>query len=885
MALASPRGIVRRRRRAQNRGFRTHRTVTAAASPLNLNDRQEAKRLRSLRQGWQEEAWTYRDNIGELRYAQRFLANSARRMRLFPAVYVNGTYDEDPERLTKVVAGVEQPLEGVPPEVVAACDDAMSDLGTGRLAISQIMHDISANFSIAGEAFIVGRTDPADGSDSWRIRSIDEVRVIHDTYQFRDEPMDASGQQGWDDATPGLDYVARIWTPHPRFQALADSPMQAILSLCEEMLILERDVRATGRSRLAGAGAVTVPEGLSITGYTQDNNDPESDPFLGALTEAMVTPIGDEGTASAVVPILIRGKSEDLAQFRHVTFDRPMSATYAAERSEILGRMATSIDLPKEILMGMADLNHWTAWQVDDNTFRHHVEPHVQECVDALTVGYFRSALMADSRMQGANSGWISKLCVWYDPVDLVTHPDRSTDAINLYDRKEISGKALREATGFEETDAPEPLELGLRMVANTRTLPANLLIALYHNLDPNLRIPAITGAGLIPGITAEGVVAPPPVLPPSAPGPELPPDGTGSPPPPPNGPAGGPPPTPGATPTPPKPANGPPATTASAGTIDYAGLSRRLVDIDRELRSKLVVAANHSMARILERAGNRLRSKVTAARDETLRQSIDQVPARLVASTLGRPVVAAMNVPDLTGTDWSDLHNSYTDWVSAANDNAAKTAARMAGLPLHDPAVVATRQALDDNAATAWPQFSQALSDRTSQLLYDPDPNVGPADLAEGLDQASDNSLCPTGLVRSVLNVIGGGQSTMDDWSGNSYATVSGDPMTQLGSGDVVSGLLADNDLTADQYQWIHGFATNPFEPHADLDGTTFSGFDDDVLANDGDFPDAAYFLPGDHMGCTCDYMTTWSPTDDESGVSTPGDSLDQDEEPEPDE
>ncbi len=26
--------------------------------------------------------------------------------------------------------------------------------------------------------------------------------------------------------------------------------------------------------------------------------------------------------------------------------------------------------------MGMAELNHWTGWQVSDDTFRHHLEPH-----------------------------------------------------------------------------------------------------------------------------------------------------------------------------------------------------------------------------------------------------------------------------------------------------------------------------------------------------------------------------------------------------------------------------------------------------------------------------------------------------------------------------
>ena len=52
---------------------------------------------------------------------------------------------------------------------------------------------------------------------------------------------------------------------------------------------------------------------------------------------------------------------------------------------------------------------------------------------------------------------------------------------------------------------------------------------------------------------------------------------------------------------------------------------------------------------------------------------------------------------------------------------------------------------------------------------------------------------------------------------------------------------------------------AVRPFEPHADLDGVTFSSFDDAALANSDTWPSVEYFIPGDHVGCTCDFLPLW--------------------------
>jgi hypothetical protein len=93
--------------------------------------------------------------------------------------------------------------------------------------------------------------------------------------------------------------------------------------MCAELLLLNRTFRATARSRL-NAGALYLPDGLSVAAtadpdypYDEDGNYNEqynaeeaADDFEDQLIDAMTTPIKDEDSASAVVPLIIRGPAE-----------------------------------------------------------------------------------------------------------------------------------------------------------------------------------------------------------------------------------------------------------------------------------------------------------------------------------------------------------------------------------------------------------------------------------------------------------------------------------------------------------------------------------------------------------------------------------------------
>jgi hypothetical protein len=291
------------------------RALTASGAVLDLENKGEIRRIRRMRQTWQSQAWDYFDAIGEISYAHQFFANCASRMRIFPAAYATGNFDEDPVPLADA--------PGIPPEVVAAAMDAMNDLGSGRLAMASFMAATSFNLSVSGEGFILGITDPQTGVSTFSVRSIDEIIVNEDKYQLRELPGgDTGGGTNGQDLPVDSTYLARIWTPHPRWRLFARSSMRAVLDVCEELQILNRVIRSTGRARAAQNGILLVPDTISAEGQVEDNEDPTSDPFMDKFTEAFILGIADEGVASAAAPVVLRGPAGALEQVRHLSTAR-----------------------------------------------------------------------------------------------------------------------------------------------------------------------------------------------------------------------------------------------------------------------------------------------------------------------------------------------------------------------------------------------------------------------------------------------------------------------------------------------------------------------------------------------------------------------------------
>lgn len=485
---------------AEPQAFNTPRPMTAAAAQVKLDDKTEAELFKARRQSastaWQTEAWEYYDAIGEVKYAFNLVASVVSRIRLYAAAIDN--QNEAPSPIEDV--------EGIDSNLAAAAQRALDRLSSAYGGQPGLLKDAALNLQVTGECYLVQIPERVGSGlpESWDVRSVDELQVDQRGNYIINPRRDVGGgtssvmSQGNKEAVrlPASSFVGRIWRAHPRYTQEADSSLRGLLDLCAELLLLNRTFRATARSRL-NAGALYLPDGLSVAAapdpdypYDEDGNyneqyNPEeaADEFEDQLIDAMTTPIKDEDSASAVVPLIIRGPAELGDRIKQFKFERSFDPALAQRADRVLERIMQGLDVPKDVVTGLANVKYSNALQIDEALYKAHIEPLMLLIVDALTVMYLRPYLVAN----GYDEKDVQKVCIWYDPSQVATRNDRAADADAGFDKMAVSYDAWRRAHGFSEADAPDPKEFALRLVLQKGMVTPELTEAMLQAVAPEV--------------------------------------------------------------------------------------------------------------------------------------------------------------------------------------------------------------------------------------------------------------------------------------------------------------------------------------------------------------------------------------------------------------
>jgi len=466
------------------------RPLTAAAVQVKIGDRNEAELFKSRRGSaaaqWQAEAWEYYDAIGEIKYAFGLVGSVVSRIRLYAAVVEQAA--QTPVSVTDT--------DKIDPQLADAAERALARLDSAYGGQAGLLRDCALNLSVTGECYLVQMPERIGHgiSESWDIRSVDELSVT-DRGEYVITPRQSNGTGKFSVPLPHNAFVGRIWRAHPRWSDEPDCSLKGLLDLCSELLLLNRTFRSTARSRL-NAGALYLPDGLSLSAapdidYPYDDTvDPSAltpeegeDEFEEQLIDAMTTPISDESSASAVVPLIIRGPAELGDKIKQFKFERSFDPALAERADRVLERIMQGLDVPKDVVTGLANVKYSNAIQIDENLYKAHIEPLLLLISDALTVVYLRPYL----RSLGYDETEVAKIVVWYDPSAISTRNDRATDADAGFDKKAVSYEAWRHAHGFSEADAPSADELAIRMMMEKGYLSPELTEAMLATLAPNI--------------------------------------------------------------------------------------------------------------------------------------------------------------------------------------------------------------------------------------------------------------------------------------------------------------------------------------------------------------------------------------------------------------
>lgn len=419
---------------------------------------------------WQAEAWRLYDIVGELHKLSGRVGDSLAQARLY-VTEVDDTGEETGEVTDERI----KRLAAVPLGTGSQRDDNL------RLA--------GIDLAVGGECWIVGEgaaRSPEAAEGSWFVVTGAAFSRLGDDLQVKRPQIRGGSKLTLKD---GTDILIRCWRPHPNDTDQADSfTRSAIVPLREIELLTKREF-AELDSRLTGAGIMFLPEGVD---FPRQEDDPEGlAGFMAYLQRAAAASMTNQGDARSMVPIMATLPDhliEHLDKLQPINFWSELSAEITPMKDKAISRVASMAEIPQEVLTGIADSNHWTAWLISDEGIRW-IRGYLGLVADALTRGFLRRALES---MGVANP---ERFAFAFDTSTLAAKPNRLDEAIQLHERFLIRDEEVVKAGAFDPDQMPSVTERAAQILLRLVTTQPDLI------LDPAVQaalgLPAVQSVGL----------------------------------------------------------------------------------------------------------------------------------------------------------------------------------------------------------------------------------------------------------------------------------------------------------------------------------------------------------------------------------------------------
>ena len=437
MTSTRPDPVIRTKRQSLRRD---PNSVVASAALMTGPSRSKAKIEPT---DWHKLAWSFYDDVGELRAAVSWKANALSRVNLVAAV-VPTVQGDEPTFIDQTI-----PLSPVAKRAL----ELTEQIAGGPSGQGQLLAALTRQIEVAGVAYYLAVADPITDTftGTWRALSADEVR----RQGGRDQVADPESGE-WEDLQES-DLLVKVWRAHPRRAWEPDSPVRGCLGSLAEIRLLSQRIAADARSRLTGAGLLLVDNKIEFApGQGQSGAPEDADDFVQTLMDiASIAPSDPEGP-SANVPLVAKLPGDSVDKVQLIKFWSELSAHADELRTAAVRRFALGMDMPPDILLGLGDANHWSGWLITEEAIGMHVEPLAETLAHGFTVGFLKPALKAE----GFTQAEVDTVMVWYDASDLSTRPDLSTAAGEAHGKRLISDDAYLGYLGLDAGDRPAEDEL-----------------------------------------------------------------------------------------------------------------------------------------------------------------------------------------------------------------------------------------------------------------------------------------------------------------------------------------------------------------------------------------------------------------------------------------
>lgn len=467
--MALPQLRTRTERASRATIVRPGKGLTASASRAD----ESGGALLRLDQSWQREVMGYYRSIGECWNPAQYFSRALERIRFFPAVRNSRGVPEEVEsgELLDLFRRIQSPSQapGDLSELAGQYGRLQFLIGDGLLTVSQEEGDEVWEYLSPMELRLNPRGDPRRPQEYRRHRAPGIVPE-----ELTEAPDNEFAPLRGDDVR-----VWRLHRRHPEYSQWADSPVRPVRELYEVLQRLTLAVGAEASSRAAQRGLLFIPEELTFgpSDPTQDEN-PEEDPLIREFQEALARAIRNPGTAEAMAPFIMRAAgvtttsggaipTADLIKWMPLG---PSDRYLEGEMwDRVIARLAGSLDLPKEMMTGIEDVSHWSAWFLDEVGFRQHTGPTVIRFCNDIAGAYLRPAAL-EAGVDDAED-----VTVWFDASQAINHPDETGVVRDAHKALVVSDAYYRQKIGAPDDAEPDDEELARRVQIQLKEFPSDL--------------------------------------------------------------------------------------------------------------------------------------------------------------------------------------------------------------------------------------------------------------------------------------------------------------------------------------------------------------------------------------------------------------------------
>jgi hypothetical protein len=357
----------------------------------------------------------HQEAVGEVRYVVGWAADQMARMQWNILVDGEPEWEIELPDKTTITSSSKEEGDNTNAKASAACLKYIGwNVGTVRL--------VTTNLYVAGELFYVFY------QDKWI-----PVSVVHprQTEIFKDAK-----------------HVVRGLWPSPIDPDQPDAPLFGVLSILEDMDWLSRLSRSQSANRVGMRGILGSADGLNFAGGGDFWDEWDKSLRAKMKDPTDVGPVHLRGAKELVEPM---ASGRGMGGLSWVVPDFPYDARIEGRMEALIHRLSYGLPIPPEILLGLQAQSRASAFQVEENSYRAHIEPPAQIVAQVATD--VLNTLFEDLDIQ-----------VIPDPSLLLAKRHTTQDVKDAHDRNAVSDAYFREVLGIPQWAAPSPEEKAARL-------------------------------------------------------------------------------------------------------------------------------------------------------------------------------------------------------------------------------------------------------------------------------------------------------------------------------------------------------------------------------------------------------------------------------------